>query len=356
MDLQELRIKIDSIDRGIVRLLNDRYEVVKQVGEWKRERGEPIYVPEREKALLEKLETINRGPMPNSTLRAVYREIMSGALRLENPLKVAFFGPEATFTHLAAKMKFGHGVEYISKSTIADVFHAVEAGKCDYGCVPVENSTEGVVNYTLDMLMDSSVKICAEINMRIQQCLLSNAEKSKIKVVYSHAQSLGQCRNWLTEHLPGGETIAVVSNSRAADLAAREEGAAAIGSELAAEVYGLKIVEKGIQDNPNNTTRFLVTGTQEVKPSGQDKTSICFAIKDRVGALYDCLLPFKHAGVTLTMIESRPSKRRNWEYLFFIDMLGHATDPEIAAALKELNTLAHSLKVLGSYPCAIPLE
>ncbi len=356
MDLQELRIKIDSIDRGIVRLLNDRYEVVKQVGEWKRERGEPIYVPEREKALLEKLETINRGPMPNSTLRAVYREIMSGALRLENPLKVAFFGPEATFTHLAAKMKFGHGVEYLSKSTIADVFHAVEAGKCDYGCVPVENSTEGVVNYTLDMLMDSSVKICAEINMRIQQCLLSNAEKSKIKVVYSHAQSLGQCRNWLTEHLPGVETIAVVSNSRAADLAAREEGAAAIGSELAAEVYGLKIIEKGIQDNPNNTTRFLVTGTQEVKPSGQDKTSICFAIKDRVGALYDCLLPFKHAGITLTMIESRPSKRRNWEYLFFIDMLGHATNPEIAAALKELNTLAHSLKVLGSYPCAIPLE
>ena len=356
MDLQELRMKIDSIDRGIVRLLNDRYEVVKQVGEWKRERGEPIYVPEREKALLEKLETLNRGPMPNSTLRAVYREIMSGALRLENPLKVAFFGPEATFTHLAAKLKFGHGVEYISKSTIADVFHAVEGGKCDYGCVPVENSTEGVVNYTLDMLMDSSVKICAEINMRIQQCLLSNAEKSKIKVVYSHAQSLGQCRNWLTEHLPGVETIAVVSNSRAADLAAREEGAAAIGSELAAEVYGLKIVEKGIQDNPNNTTRFLVTGTQEVKPSGQDKTSICFAIKDRVGALYDCLLPFKQAGVTLTMIESRPSKRRNWEYLFFIDMLGHATDPEIAAALKELNTLAHSLKVLGSYPCAIPLE
>ena len=220
----------------------------------------------------------------------------------------------------------------------------------------MENSTEGVVNYTLDMLMDSSVKICAEINMRIQQCLLSNAERSKIKVVYSHAQSLGQCRNWLAEHLPGVETVSVVSNSRAADLASREEGAAAIGSELAADAYGLKIVEKGIQDNPNNTTRFLVTGTQEVKPSGKDKTSICFAIKDRVGALYDCLLPFKHAGVTLTMIESRPSKRRNWEYLFFVDMLGHATNPEIAAALGELNTLAHSLKVLGSYPCAIPLE
>lgn len=356
MDLQELRIKIDSIDREIVRLLNERYEVVKEVGEWKRERGEPFYVPEREKALLEKLENLNRGPMPNSTLRAVYREILSGALRLENPLKVAFFGPEATFTHLAAKMKFGHGVEYISRSTIADVFHDVEAGKSDYGCVPVENSTEGVVNYTLDMLVDSSVKICAEINMRIQQCLLSNVEKPQIKVVYSHAQSLGQCRNWLTQNLPGVETVAVVSNSRAAYLAAHEDGAAAIGSELAAEVYGLKIVEKGIQDNPNNTTRFLVTGTQDVKPSGQDKTSICFAIKDRVGALYDCLLPFKHAGVTLTMIESRPSKRRNWEYLFFVDMLGHATDPGIASALDELNSLAHSLKILGSYPCAIPLE
>ena len=351
MDLQELRIKIDSIDRGIVRLLNDRYEVVKQVGEWKRERGEPIYVPEREKALLEKLETINRGPMPNSTLRAVYREIMSGALRLENPLKVAFFGPEATFTHLAAKMKFGHGVEYLSKSTIADVFHAVESGKCDYGCVPVENSTEGVVNYTLDMLMDSSVKICAEINMRIQQCLLSNAEKSKIKVVYSHAQSLGQCRNWLTEHLPGVETIAVVSNSRAADLAAREEGAAAIGSELAAEVYGLKIVEKGIQDNPNNTTRFLVTGTQEVKPSGQDKTSICFAIKDRVGVLYDALLPFKNEGITLTMIESRPSKVQNWEYYFFIDLLGHIEDEKVKRAIEYLRPQTQALRVLGSYPC-----
>lgn len=356
MDLQELRIKIDSIDREIVRLLNERYEVVKEVGEWKRERGEPFYVPEREKALLEKLENLNRGPMPNSTLRAVYREILSGALRLENPLKVAFFGPEATFTHLAAKMKFGHGIEYISRSTIADVFHDVEAGKSDYGCVPVENSTEGVVNYTLDMLVDSSVKICAEINMRIQQCLLSNVDKPQIKVVYSHAQSLGQCRNWLTQNLPGVETVAVVSNSRAAYLAAHEDGAAAIGSELAAEVYGLKIVEKGIQDNPNNTTRFLVTGTQDVKPSGQDKTSICFAIKDRVGALYDCLLPFKHAGVTLTMIESRPSKRRNWEYLFFVDMLGHATDPGIASALDELNSLAHSLKILGSYPCAIPLE
>ena len=356
MDLQELRSQIDSIDRDIVRLLNERYEVVCKVGEWKRERGQPIYVPEREKALLEKLESLNQGPMRNSTLRAIYREIMSGAIQLENPLRVAFLGPEATFTHLAAKMKFGHGAEYLSKSSIADVFHDVESGKCDYGCVPVENSTEGVVNYTLDLLVDSPVKICAEINMKIRQCLLSKTDKANIRIVYSHAQSLGQCRNWLQEYLPGVETVAVVSNSRAADLAAHEEGAAAIGSELAAEVYGLRVLERGIQDNPNNTTRFLVVGTQAVKPSGDDKTSICFAIKDRIGALYDCLLPFKQEGLTLTMIESRPSKRRNWEYFFFIDLLGHSSDPKIAKALEDLNSLAHSFKIFGSYPCAIPLE
>ena len=308
MDIQDLRVQIDAIDRQIVRLLNDRYKVVKEVGEWKRERGQPLYVPEREKALLEKLESINEGPMPDSTLRAVYREIMSGALRLESPLKVAFFGPEATFTHQAAKMKFGHAIDYISKLSIGDVF------------------------------------------------LLARCGKSDIRVVYSHAQSLGQCRRWLSENLPNAEQVAVASNARAAELAAREDGAAAIGSELAAEVYQLKLLEQGIQDNPNNTTRFLIIGRQDVKPSGEDKTSICFAIKDRIGALYDCLLPFKTAGITLSMIESRPSKRRNWEYFFFVDMLGHAGDPKIAKALEELNVLAHSLKILGSYPCALPLN
>ncbi len=356
MDLQELRVRIDAIDRQIVQLLNERYKIVKDVGEWKRERGQPIYVPEREKALLEKLESINDGPMPNDTLRAVYREIMSGSLKLESPLKVAFFGPEATFTHLAAKMKFGHAIDYVPKASISDVFHDVELGRSNYGCVPVENSTEGVVNHTLDMLVDSPLKICAEINMRVQQCLLAKCDKSQIRVIYSHAQSLGQCRQWLTENFPNADQVAVASNARAAELAAHEEGAAAIGSELAADIYKLKLLEQGIQDNPNNTTRFLIVGTQEVKQSGEDKTSICFAIKDRVGALYDCLLPFKHAEVTLSMIESRPSKRRNWEYLFFVDMLGHINDPKIAKAVEELNTLAHSLKILGSYPCAISMN
>ena len=223
MDLQDLRVRIDAIDRQIVHLLNERYEVVKKVGEWKRERGQPLYVPEREKALLEKLESINEGPMPDSTLRAVYREIMSGALRLESPLKVAFFGPEATFTHLAAKLKFGHAIDYIPKPGIGDVFHDVEAGRSNYGCVPVENSTEGVVNHTLDMLVDSPLKICAEINMRVEQCLLARCDKSQIRVIYSHAQSLGQCRQWLTENLPEADQVAVSSNARAAELAARAE-------------------------------------------------------------------------------------------------------------------------------------
>ena len=253
-------------------------------------------------------------------------------------------------------MKFGHAIDYIPKASISDVFHEVEAGRSNYGCVPVENSTEGVVNHTLDMLVDSPLKICAEINMRVQQCLLARCDKSQIRVIYSHAQSLGQCRQWLTENFPEADQVAVASNARAAELAAREEGAAAIGSELAADVYKLKLLEQGIQDNPNNTTRFLIVGRQEVKPSGEDKTSICFAIKDRIGALYDCLLPFKHAEVTLSMIESRPSKRRNWEYLFFVDMIGHISDPKIAKAVEELNALAHSVKILGSYPCALPLN
>ncbi len=356
MDLQEMRQQIDRIDREIVRLLNERYTVVKEVGKWKMERGLPVYVPEREKALLDKLVSLNDGPMPNATLHAVYREIISGARSLECRQKVAFLGPEATFTHLAAKLRFGHGIDYIPKASIGDVFREVESGRADYGCVPVENSTEGVVNYTLDTLMDSPVRICAEVNMRVRQCLLTNSERTNIRVVYSHAQSLGQCRAWLDENLPGVETVSVTSNARAAELASKEEGAGAIGSELAAELYHLRVDAKGIEDNPRNTTRFLIVGRQEVTPSGDDKTSICFSVQDRVGALYDCLLPFKNRSITLTMIESRPSKRRNWEYNFFVDMRGHASNPDIAAALEELNAPAHSLKILGSYPCATPLE
>jgi chorismate mutase/prephenate dehydratase len=351
-DLDSIRKSIDSIDRQIVSLLNERYSHVLEVGRWKRSRKAAVYVPEREKAVYENLEKMNQGPMRPETLRAVYREIMSGALALEHPLKVAFFGPEATYTHIAAMAKFGHSVEYVAKKTISDVFKDVEAGRADYGCVPIENSTEGAVNHTLDMLLDSPALICAEVNLRVHHCLLSNESKEKIKKVYSHPQSLAQCRAWLQENLPGVETAEATSNTKAAQIAAAEEGSAAIASSLAGELYKLDLVSENIEDNPNNTTRFLVISNQETKPTGDDKTSICFAIKDRVGVLYDCLQPFKSEKVTLTMIESRPTKRRNWEYYFFIDLLGHHTDKHIQKALEQLGDHVQSLRILGSYPRA----
>lgn len=352
MDIEQLRCEIDGIDRRIVGLINRRYGFVKQVGEWKKDRSSAIYVPEREKALLDKLARLNNGPMKDETLRAVYREIMSGALALEHPLTVGFLGPKATFTHLAARAKFGRSVAYQSRNTIADVFKDVEAGRVDYGCVPVENSTEGAVSHTLDMFVNSSALICAEMNMQIHHNLLAKCPFEKVKKVYSHAQVLGQCRRWLQEELSGVEVIEVGSSGRAAQLALEQDGAAAIASELAAEIYDLPIVREHIEDNPDNTTRFLIIGNQEPAPTDDDKTSVCFCLKDRVGALYDCLIPFKEHGLTMTMIESRPSKRRNWDYLFFVDLLGHASDDNVAAALTELEEKCGFMRVLGSYPRA----
>ncbi|MBR7105258.1 MAG: prephenate dehydratase [Lentisphaeria bacterium] len=351
-DLQDLRLQIDGIDRQIVALLNKRYEVVKKVGEWKHARNQPVYVPEREKMLLEKLENLNPGPMSNDTLRAIYREIMSGSMKLELPLRIAYLGPEATYTHLAAKSVFGHSVEYAPGTSIKDVFHDVETGRSNYGVVPVENSTEGVVNYTLDILIDSPVHICAEIYQDIRHCLLSNCPAEEIRVIYSHAQSLEQCRNHLDQHLPGVERVPVISNARACQLAQSEPRAGAIAGVLASEVYGLKILEKDIQDNPGNMTRFLVMGRQEPAPTGNDKTSIVFSIKDKVGGLQECLRYFSEAGVSLSMIESRPLKKRNWEYIFFVDISGHREDPAIKDAISRLADNCLFFKILGSYPRA----
>jgi len=350
MELSELRKNIDNVDAKIVELINERYNYVLEVGKWKKERVSAIYVPEREKSLLERLCRLNHGPMPEKTLRAIYQEIMSGALVLERPLRIAFLGPQATYTHQAAMAKFGHSVEYLARNTISDVFRDIESDRADYGCVPVENSTEGVVNHTLDMFMDSTVEICAEIRFAIRHCLLAHCAKTEIKRVYSHFQSFGQCRSWLSQNLPGVELIEVSSNTRAAELAAEEPGAAAIAGKLAAEIYKLNLISEDIQDSPGNTTRFLVLGKQRPTVTGDDKTSLCFAVGDRVGALYDCLLPFKHENITMTMIESRPSKLRNWEYFFFIDFLGHRDDKPAQKALKELSELCLFVKVLGSYP------
>jgi len=354
MSLDELRKQIDNIDQQIVNLLNKRCRVVAEIGKAKMKGGKKIYVPEREKQLLSRLEKINKnGFLPQKSLHAIYREIMSAAISIEKPLEIAYFGQEASFTHLAAYSKFGHAPKYSAKATISDVFNDVDAERYDYGVVPIENSTEGVVNHTLDMLVNSSVKICSEINMRIHQNLLSNCDIKKIKKIYAHAQCFGQCRLWLQENMPGVENIEVSSTSKAAEFAAHEKNSAAIASSMAAKIYKLKIVAEKIEDNPYNTTRFLVIGKQEPNPTGDDKTSICYAVKDRVGALYDSLVPFKKHGITLSMIESRPSRRKNWEYFFFVDLKGHISDENLTKAIEELTEICQFVKILGSYPQSI---
>jgi len=351
MDLQELRNRIDALDNEIVKLINERYQYVLDVGKWKQQRSRAVYVPEREKSLLERLCQQNQGPMLEKTLRAVYHEIMSGGLILERPLKIAFLGPQATYTHQAAMAKFGHSLDYEPKHSIAEVFRDIETERADYGCVPVENSTEGAVNYTLDMFIDSKVEICAEILFAIRHCLLAKCPREKIKRIYSHVQSFGQCRAWLLQNMPQAELIEVGSNTKAAELAAASPtDSAAIAGRLAAEIYGLDVLEENIQDTSDNTTRFLVLGRQRPVPTGDDKTALCIAIGDRVGALYDTLLPFKNANITMTMIESRPSRQRNWEYYFFIDLLGHRDDPQVKTALEALTSMCRFVKILGSFP------
>ena len=350
MDIVSIRKGIDEIDEKIVTLINQRYELVKKIGEWKQSKSHEIYVPEREKSVLKRLEKLNKGPLTTKALRAIYCEIMSGAIALEKPLEIAYFGQEASFTHLASLAKFGHCASYTPKDTISDVFSDVETERLDYGVVPIENSTEGAVNHTLDMFINSSAKICAEINMRIHHNLIASCKAKEIKRIYSHAQVLGQCRRWLQENMGNVETIEVSSSARASERAKKEKGSAAIASSLAAEIYGLKIIAGNIEDNIDNTTRFMVIGHQEPRPTGDDKTSICYAIKDRVGALYDSLLPFKNENITLTMIESRPSKKKNWEYFFFVDLLGHISDDKISRAISEIEGMCKFVKILGSYP------
>ncbi|UDQ96671.1 prephenate dehydratase [Lentisphaerota bacterium WC36G] len=354
MDINQLRDNIDKLDHQIVELINERYKYVKGIGELKGSSNSAIYVPEREKSLLKKLTAINKGDLlTNETLQAIYREIMSGAIALERPLQIAFLGPKATFTHQAAIAKFGHSIELIAKSNIADVFNDIENGRVDYGCVPIENTTEGAVNHTLDMFMNSDVRICAEHNLRVQHSLLSNCKLSEIKTVYSHSQAIAQCRQWLLQNIPEAELIETASTAIAAKLASKQFGAAAIASELASEMYNIDILFHNIQDRSDNITRFMILGNQKTLPTGDDKTSICFSVHDRIGALYDCLLPFKEENITMSMIESRPSKLRNWEYFFFVDILGHRNDEKVQRAFDKLKDLCHVFRILGSYPRGI---
>jgi len=351
MDLKELRKKIDAIDGRLLKLLNDRADIILSIGEEKKKKKESIYVPDREKDVYSKVIAKNKGPLPNESLKMIFREIMSSAFQLERPLVIAYLGPEFTFTHLASMKKFGSSVNYAGCATITDVFAEVERGRADYGVVPIENSIEGAVNHTLDMFADTDLKICSEVYLEISHSLLSNEkEKAKIKKVYSKDQVFGQCRLWLESNLPNVQLVETTSTARAAEIASKEKGAACICNALAATRYNLKVLYRSIEDSAHNVTRFLIIGKTDAKPTGSDKTSIMFSIKDRVGALHDMLLPFKKYKINLTKIESRPSKIRAWEYYFYVDVEGHIDSAKVKRALEDLEKVSSYLKILGSYP------
>jgi chorismate mutase/prephenate dehydratase len=350
MNIVEHRKTIDRLDTQIIRLLNERTQHVLSIGDLKHQAGEPVYAPHRERGVLQRVCKLNPGPITSESLKAIYREIMSSALALQKTMTIAYFGPEATFTHQAALRRFGSSLHYSPQNTISDVFSEVSQHRADYGVVPVENSTEGVVTHTLDMLVDSELKIVSQMVMPIQHCLVGRDPLSKVDVLYSHPQPLAQCRLWLQRHLPNVEVIEASSTTRAAALAASRRQSAAIASSLAAERYQLQVVEQDIQDNPENVTRFLVLGRQCSPPTGHDRTSLLLSVADKVGALFHSLSPFWRARVNMTKIESRPSKRKAWEYFFFIDVDGHMQDPKVGKAVIELQKHCNFVKILGSFP------
>jgi chorismate mutase/prephenate dehydratase len=308
-------------------------------------------VPEREENILNRLAKLNEGPFSNEAIQTVFREILSASLALESPLKVAYFGPEATFTHLAGIKRFGLSARFVPLPSIEDVFREIMMKKADYGVVPIENSTAGVVSFTLDLFVEYPLKISSEVLLPITHNLLSNEKSLKgVKKVYSHPHAFPQCRLWLQAHLPGVKHVDVASTAKAAEIAADEKGAAAIASDYAATLYGLKILARHIEDHPNNFTRFVVIGHQSCGKTGHDKTSVMFSTKDEVGVLYHLLAPLAKAKINLTKIESRPLKGRAWEYIFFVDMDGHQEDPRVKKALRGMAQRCSFLKVLGSYP------
>ena len=354
--LQTLRSEIDTTDEQLLELLNQRARLAANVATIKREEeGETyFYRPEREAQVLQKIIDANHGPIANEEAARLFREIMSVCLALEMPLQVSYLGPEGTFTQAAALKHFGHSVKTEAAGSIAQVFRAVEAGDSHYGVVPIENSIEGVVNHTLDLLINSSLKICGEVELRIHHHLLSKqTHLSDIRRVYAHQQALAQCRSWLDEHLLNAERVDVNSNAIGCQMAAEQENTAAIASEAAAELYALPVHTRNIEDEPDNTTRFLILGKRDTPKSGNDKTSILFTAPNRPGALHDLLACFASNNVSLTRIESRPSRKGMWDYVFFADFEGHTLDNAVSETLKQLEDTASLVKVLGSYPRAV---
>ncbi|MGB3622077.1 prephenate dehydratase [Ketobacter sp. MCCC 1A13808] len=359
-DLEKLRQNIDQIDQQIQDMINKRASYAQQVADVKQESasdGEKavFYRPEREAQVLRKVMNRNQGPLDNESMARLFREIMSVCLALEEPMNIAYLGPEGTFTQAAAQKHFGHAVKTSPLATIDEVFREVESGSAHYGVVPVENSTEGMVNTTLDSFIHSTLTICGEVELRIHHNLLvgSNTRQESITRIYSHQQSLAQCRQWLDAHYPNADRVAVSSNSEAARRLQSEWNAAAIAGEVAAEIYDLQKLATNIEDNPHNTTRFLIVGREHVPASGEDKTSVIVSMKNKPGALYELLAPFYDAGIMLTRVETRPSRDGTWTYLFFIDFEGHESDAQIKGAMGRVEQIAVYLKKLGSYPKAV---
>jgi chorismate mutase/prephenate dehydratase len=349
--ISDLRKAIDDIDSQILRLLNQRAGLVIEVGRLKAQQNLDFHVPQREEEIYARLAAENTGPFPAPAVRPVFREVISACLSLEHPLRVAYLGPRATFSHLAAMERFGLSAQFLAMRAIGEVFAEVEKGNADYGVVPVENSTEGVVSHTLDLFLDSSLLICGEVVVEATLHLLGRGSGlGEIRQIYSHPHAIAAARKWLETHSQHVPVVETSSTAAAAEIAASEPGAAAIASELAANLYGLNVLQRRIEDLPNNMTRFLVIGRKPSPPTAADKTSILFSIKDRVGALYRMLKPFAEHQINLTKIESRPSKKQVWEYVFYVDLEGHASDARVQRALEALRDECIFLKVLGSYP------
>jgi chorismate mutase/prephenate dehydratase len=351
-DLAKLRARIDALDERLLGLLNQRAALAAAVGKLKL--GNKVYRPEREAQVLRRMLEKNAGPLGKEALARVYAEIISACRALEQPLAVSYLGPSGTFSEMAVLKVFGGGVRSQPCGSIDEVFHQAETGGVNYGVVPVENSSEGAIGRTHDLLLSTPLKICAETVLRVRQNLMSKSGLlKKIVRVYSHPQSLAQCNQWLKRKLPDAERIPVASNAEAARLAAQEAGAAAIAGDIAVQRHGLKLVARNIEDDPNNTTRFLVLGDHDAAPSGKDLTSIVMSAPNRPGAVHALLTPIAKHGVSMSRLESRPARTGRWEYMFYVDVQGHRQDPKVAKALAELEKLAPFLKILGSYPAAV---
>jgi chorismate mutase/prephenate dehydratase len=351
-DLDVLRRRIDEVDRRLIEALSERGALAAKIGQAKRAAGRPIYVPHREREVLDRILAANPGPLPARTLEAIYRELMSGSFALEQALLVGYLGPPGSFSHVAATRHFGSSVEFEDLHEIDHVFEEVAAGRCNYGLVPYENSIGGGITETLDAFQVHEVTVYAEALIDVNQALLANCPPTEIRRIYSKPPIFGQCRQWLSRHYPDADLIATVSSSSAAQRAAGEEGSAAIGSTLAGEIYGVKPLFEGIQDKASNITRFLIIATEQAEPSGDDKTTLMFVTSHKPGALVDVLAVFRDAGINLSHIDKRPSGRTNWEYSFFIDAEAHQRDERMAGAIEEARAHCLSLKVLGSYPRA----